>query len=83
MLEVHLLASFKELRLIQSERNSEAALWLKYRYPDGVIKNFQFLVQQTGKLCDVKIVIGDGNREEMSVLPASQSLELSRNLQDL
>lgn len=60
----HLLASFKELRVIQRVRNSEAALCLKYRCPDGIIKNFQFLVQQTGKLCVVEIVIGDGNKEE-------------------
>lgn len=47
-----------------SERNSKAALWLKYRCPDGIIKIFQFLVQQTGKSCDVNIVIRDGNKEE-------------------
>lgn len=78
ILEVLFSCTFKELRLIQGVRDiSEAALWPKYKRPDGIIKNFQFLVQQTEKLCDVNIVIRDRNKE------MSQSLELSRNMQDL
>lgn len=78
-MEVLFSCTFKELRLIQGVREiSEAALRLKYRCPGGIIKDFQFLVQQTGKLCDVNVVIRDGSKEEIS-----QSLELSRNMQGL